>query len=232
MQSIQPFNFHGQPVSYGKDGGIVGLGSTGYVYACAYSNGLLKVGFSRSRPESRVQAHDAAMSVVGACRINSVVSRKVAAANWLEKLLVDELSKVYEQRSREWFLGGSVAEVVELIAEYGINPECEAACSARAASDKRHESLAETLMLMQEARVPPSLRPILEDIDAIQKASRIMRWDDSQNLVALIQVAERHGIASGWLFDLLESPSLIQDPEWMESHIQDLLAVAGMEPAA
>lgn len=224
MQQLQPFNFDSQQVNTPNKGRDADLNATGHVYAAAYDNGLVKVGYSRRDPEGRIKSHDCMMSVTGASRVDTLISRKVAAPMWLETLLVHELTSRFRQSAREWFYKGDMSLIRRLVAENGIDPECLAAKSARASAERKSEELSKTFSELLSQEAPEYAK----DMQAIKRVGSLMQWDDQQNIVALIQVAEKHGISSGWLFDLLENPDLIDQPGWFRDNLIELLAKKGV----
>ena len=75
---------------------------SGFIYICAFDNGLVKVGKSLSNPESRIRSHKSSMSIVGASLNNSWISEPHQKFGENEKILIDYISKFCVSESREW----------------------------------------------------------------------------------------------------------------------------------
>lgn len=126
--------------------GINEWASVGYVYACKYDCGLLKVGMSGRDPEARIKAHDRSMDIAGSSRIDTYISHKIVNARGIEGEIIRVLADKHPRKAREWFEGGSVIDAIEVVERLAEDVEDTRAVQARDVSRQRAEGLVNTIM--------------------------------------------------------------------------------------
>lgn len=119
---------------------VTELSQQGYLYACLYSGGTLKVGMTRKDPKDRIRCHDHTMRLAGEERDGHYISRKIAAPRQIESLVIGELSKRFIQLHREWFKGAQLEDVRLIVERESICADHPDAVSARTKSKSNFES--------------------------------------------------------------------------------------------
>lgn len=119
---------------------IAELSQQGYLYACLYSGGTLKVGMTRKDPKDRIRCHDNTMRLAGEERDGHYISRKIAAPRQVESLVIGELSKRFAQLHREWFKGPQLEDVRLIVERESIDANHPSAVSAREKAEANFES--------------------------------------------------------------------------------------------
>lgn len=88
---------------------------SGFVYVVGYSNGMVKAGYSESKPEGRIQSHDRTMGISGATQRFSYITPRIKQARSIESMLIRSFSSRSQTRSREWFTEVDPQDMVNYI---------------------------------------------------------------------------------------------------------------------
>lgn len=123
------------------------MAEKGFVYYVALSSGLLKVGYSKRDPRTRILTHAntarVAMAEVKESRVFEVYGPSV-----LEAFLIAELSKSCRSVTREWFSGTTPEQVEAIVNAWQfdeghelVRKGCEVVAKAAASMDEKFASL-------------------------------------------------------------------------------------------
>lgn len=118
------------------------MAEKGFVYYVVLSSGLLKVGYSKRYPRTRILAHATtarvAMAEVKESRVFEVYGPSV-----LEAFLIAELSKSYRSVTREWFSGATPEQVEAIVNAWQFDEEHELVRKGREVIAKASASMDE-----------------------------------------------------------------------------------------
>lgn len=118
---------------------IAELGKTGYVYACEYTGGVIKLGMSKHDPRGRIRCHDHTMKLSGRKRVGHYISHRIAAPRVIESRVIEELATNHSQISREWIEGPALGDVKKLVERIAVDADHPDAIKARKEYEERQE---------------------------------------------------------------------------------------------
>lgn len=118
---------------------IAELGKAGYVYACEYTGGAIKVGMSARAPRERIRCHDHTMRLAGHKRVGHYISHRIAAPRAIESRVIEELAISHVQKSREWLEGPCLGDVKEIVERLAVGANHPDAVGARKAYEERQK---------------------------------------------------------------------------------------------
>lgn len=112
----------------------------GYVYACKYSDGTVKVGISEKSPSSRIAKHDSDKAKSRVERTELYISPKIVDPREIERQMIEFLSVKHDIiQGREWFSGGCIDEISSLVEGISYLASNDDAKQARDAALKNKE---------------------------------------------------------------------------------------------
>lgn len=200
---------------------IAELGRSGYVYACEYTGGVIKVGMSKRVPRDRIRCHDHTMRLAGNKRVGHYISRCIAAPRAIEQRVIDELAGRHAQKSREWFEGPSLNDVKEIVERFALDASHPGAVRARKASEERRSKspcLFDGVERAFSGSSTEESQRFSECMDLAERMEQVMRAGPAQDHESL-DIIERGEYLPCSQFRLMAAIALFKSPDNRWDHL-------------